>query len=63
MNSSSHGRPHFDPSIFLSNTMSLALKIDEIAHTLNIVDADIVLFFTETWLSGSVRDTPSNIKG
>ena len=59
---SSLGRPHFVPSIFLSNTMSLAPKIDEIAHTLTIVDADIVLF-TETWLSGCVPDSPINIKG
>ena len=51
-----------DPSIFLSNTMSLAPKIDEIAHILNNVDADIALF-TETWLSGCVPDSPINIKG
>ena len=42
--------------------MSLAPKIDEIAHTLNNVDADIALF-TETWLSGCVPDSPINIKG
>ena len=53
---------NFVPSIFLSNTMSLAPKIDEIAHTLINVDADIALF-TETWLSGCVPDSPINIKG
>ena len=62
MTTSSLGRPHFVPSIFLSNTMSLAPKIDEIAHTLINVDADIALF-TETWLSGCVPDSPINIKG
>ena len=41
--------------------MSLAPKIDEMAHTLNTVDANVGLF-TETWLSGSVPDTPINIK-
>ena len=59
---SSFGRTHFVPSIFLSNTMSLAPKIDEIAHTLNTVDADIALF-TETWVCDGVPDTPINIKG
>ena len=58
---SSLGRPHFVPSILLSYSMSLAPKIDEIACTLNTVDADIALF-SETWLSDSVRDTPINIK-
>ncbi|XP_066024381.1 uncharacterized protein [Pocillopora verrucosa] len=42
--------------------MSLAPKIDEIAHTLINVDADIALF-TETWLSGCVPDSAINIKG
>ena len=42
--------------------MSLAPKIDEIAHTLINIDADIALF-TETWLSGCVPDSPINIKG
>ena len=42
--------------------MSLAPKINIIAHTLNNVDADIALF-TETWLSGCVPDSPINIKG
>ncbi|CAH3040127.1 unnamed protein product [Pocillopora meandrina] len=59
---SSLGRPHFVPSIFLSNTMSLVPRIDEIAHTLINFDADIALF-TESWLSGCVPDSPINIKG
>ena len=42
--------------------MSLAPKIDEIAHILNNVDADSALF-TETWLSGCVPEFPINIKG
>ena len=60
--SSSHGTLYFVPSILLSNTMSLAPKIDEIAHTMNSVDAEIALF-TETWLSGSVPDEPINTSG
>ena len=42
--------------------MSLALKIDEIAETLNTKDTDIA-FFTETWLKNSVPDKAINIAG
>ena len=52
---------HFVPSILLSNTMSLAPKIDEIAYTIKTVDADIALF-TETWLRDTVPDISINIK-
>ena len=62
MTSSSHGTLHFVPSVLLSNTMSLVPKIDEIAHTMNSMDAEIALF-TETWLNGSVPDEPINISG
>ena len=40
-NTSSSGRPHFVPSILLSNAMSLAPKIDEIAYTLNSTNTDM----------------------
>ena len=53
---------HFVPSILLSNTMSLALKIDEIAHTITTMDTELALF-TETWLSSTVPDEPINING
>ncbi|XP_028415844.1 uncharacterized protein LOC114539415 [Dendronephthya gigantea] len=42
--------------------MSLMPKIDEIAHTINIIEPDIGIF-TETWLSESVPDDPINING
>ena len=46
-NTSSPGRPHFVPSILLSNAMSLAPKIDENAYTLNHTNTSIA-FFSET---------------
>ena len=52
---------HFVPSILLSNTMSVAPKVDEIAYTIKTVDADIALF-TETWLRDTVPDISINIK-
>ena len=61
-NTSSPGRPHFVPSILLSNAMSLAPKIDEIAYTLNSTNTDIA-FFSETWLKETVLDDPIKIKG
>ena len=57
-----HKRPHFVPSILLSNTMSLMSKIDEIAHTVDITNPDIAAF-TETWLNDHVPDELINIKG
>lgn len=53
-------RSYFVPSLLLSNTMSLAPKIDEIAHSLisNKID---VAFFTETWLKDSIPDEAINI--
>ena len=57
-----HESWHFVPSILLSNTMSLMPKIDEVAHTMNIIEPDIGVF-TETWLSESVPDDPINING
>ena len=61
-NTSSPGRPQFVPSILLSNAMSLAPKIDEIAYTLNSTNTDIA-FFSETWLKETVSDDPIKIKG
>ena len=60
-NTSSSGRPHFVPSILLSNAMSLAPKIDEIAYTLNSTNTDIA-FFSETWLKETVPDDPRQDK-
>ena len=62
MNQNSRETLHFVPSILLSNTMSLAPKIDEIAHTITTMDAELALF-TETWLSSTVPDEPINING
>ena len=53
---------HFVPSILLSNPMSLEPKIDEIAHAITTMDAELALF-TETWLKSSVPDEPVNING
>ena len=53
---------HFVPSILLSNTMSLAPKIDKIAHCVISEDIDIA-FFSETWLKDYVPDDPIKIKG
>ena len=52
----------FVPSILLSNPMSLEPKIDEIAHAITFMDAELALF-TETWLKSSVPDEPINING
>ena len=40
---------HFVPALLLSNAMSLAPKIDEIAYTIKQKNLDLALF-TETWL-------------
>ncbi|CAB4036452.1 Hypothetical predicted protein, partial [Paramuricea clavata] len=55
-------RAHFVSSILLSNTMSLAPKVDEIAISLisNKID---VAFFSETWLKDSIPDDAINITG
>ena len=53
---------HFVPSILLSNPMSLEPKIDEIAHAITTMDAELA-FFTETWLKSSLPDEPINING
>ena len=57
-------RTHFVPlnSILLSNTMSLAPKIDELAVSLTTKEIDIA-FFSETWLKDSIPDDVINIKG
>ena len=55
-------RPFFVPSLLLSNTMLLAPKIDEIAHTISTLNPDIT-FFTETWLNEAVPDDPISING
>ena len=61
-NTSSPARPHFVPSILLSNAMSLAPKVDEIAYTFNSANTDIA-FFSETWLKETIPDDPIKIKG
>ena len=58
----SEKRTHFVPSILLSNTMSLAPKIDEIAVSLTTNEIDIA-FFGETWLKDSIPDDVLTIKG
>ena len=50
------------PSLLLSNTMSLAPKIDEIAFTIHQKDIRLALF-TETWLKDLIPDDPINISG
>ncbi len=50
------------PSLLLSNTMSLAQKIDEIAFTIHQKDIQLALF-TETWLKDLIPDDPINISG
>ena len=52
----------FVPSLLLSNPMSLAPKIDEIAHAVEHQNIDIALF-TETRLKESIPDDPINIEG
>ena len=42
--------------------MSLAQKIDEIAHVVHPQNIDIALFI-ETWLKESIHDDPINIEG
>ena len=60
MTQSSRETLHFVPSILLSTTMSLAPKIDEIAHTITTMGARLALF-TETWLRSTVPDEPINM--
>ena len=48
--------------VSLSNTMSLAPKIDEIAFTIHRKDTHVA-FFTETWLKDSIADDPIAISG
>jgi hypothetical protein len=55
-------RVTYVPSILLSNTMSLAPKIDEIRHSVVSTNIDIASF-TETWLSDSIQDTIIQIPG
>ena len=46
---------YFVPALLLSNTMSFAPKIDEIAYTIKQKNLDLALF-TETWLKESIPD-------
>lgn len=48
-------RQFFVPSVLLSNVISLAPKIDEIAYTISSTKPDVA-FFTETWLNGSIPE-------
>ena len=59
---SSRGTLHFVPSILLWNIMSRAPKIDEIAHAIITMDAELTLF-GGTWLSSTVPDELINING
>ena len=53
---------HFVPTLLLSNTISLAPKIDEIAYTIKQKNLDLALF-TETWLKESIPDQSIKITG
>ena len=50
------------PSLMLSNTMSLAPKIDEVCHSVLQTDVDLACF-TETWLTDFVHDNDIQIPG
>ena len=50
------------PSLMLSNTMSLAPKIDEVRHSVLQTDVDLACF-TETWLTDFVHDKVIQIPG
>ena len=50
------------PSLMLSNTMSLAPKIDEVRHSVLQTDVDLACF-TETWLTDFVHDNVIQIPG
>ena len=50
------------PSLFLSNTRSLANKIDELCGTVSSLSPDIVVI-TETWLSPNVNNSAINLNG
>ena len=50
------------PALILSNTMSLAPKIDEIRHFMLNSSVDYGCF-TETWLSDLIPDNVINIPG
>ena len=55
-------RSEFVPGLILSNTMSLAPKIDEIRYSVLQNNVDFASF-TETWLSDSVGDNAIQIPG
>ena len=59
---STEPRPEFVPGFILSNTMSLAPKIDEIHHCVLEANVDFACL-TETWLSDSVGDNAIQIPG
>ena len=52
----------FVPSLFLSNVMSLAPKIDEVCHVIQNADFDLVCI-TETWLQNHILDTVVALEG
>jgi hypothetical protein len=54
--------PNFVPSFLLSNTMSLAPKVDEIRSVVLNHPVDFACF-TETWLTDSVHNNVINIPG
>ena len=53
---------HFVPSMFLSNVMSLAPKIDELAYS--VINANFyIVCITETWLQKHIPDSAVDIQG
>ena len=54
--------PVFGPSLLLSNTMSLAPKIDEITLCVTERKPDLACF-TETWLHDAISEDCINIPG
>lgn len=52
----------FVPSLFLSNVMSLAPKIDEIRHVASYANLDYICI-TQTWLKRHIHDNVVKIDG
>ena len=61
-NISEPNKQYYVPSLLLSNTMSLAPKIDEVAYAIVSNDIDIAMF-TETWPKDSIPDQAIAVAG
>ena len=59
---STNVRTEFAPSLLLTNTMSLAPKIDEVNFFIMENNVDLA-FITETWLTDLVSDNYLHISG